>query len=312
MRSVTYKAPAKVILSGEHAVVYGKPALISGLGQYITITVSDGKSDEGTISEIIQPVIEVVQKHLKNASYPEVSISFQNEIPIGRGLGSSAAGAVALTAALVHFYTGKAPEKDLINTLAYKAEKHFHGTPSGADNTTCCFGGLIFYRKEFEFLKTISALNCKLPEAIESKLFLIDTGKPLESTAEMVKQVSLFYNGNPAEADEILYKIEKTTKRMVVSVIKEDIEGFRKAIEENHNYLVQLGVVSQNAINLLSDLKEYGVGKITGAGGKKHGAGFILFLSVDPEKTQLFLQEKRIPFISFIQDFHGVQYQESS
>ncbi len=315
MPSISYKAPAKVILSGEHAVVYGKPALICGLGKYIYVTVSDSGETDSQLLEGSKPVIEAVSSYLQK-KYPEKEfkvpfVSVKNDIPLGRGLGSSAAFAVALSAALLHYFLGEEPSKDTVNSLAYSAEKHFHGTPSGADNTTCCYGGLIFFRKEFEFLKTISALNAKLPEEIESKLLLIDTGKPEEPTSEMVKQVRIFYNKNPIEADEILCKIEKTTKRLVVSVIKEDTKAFREGLQENQNYLQQLGIVSEKAQKMLEQLKELGTGKVTGAGGKNDGAGFILFYAQDTQKTIEYLEKNGIEYIPFIQDFHGVQYQES-
>lgn len=315
MKSVTYLAPAKVILSGEHAVVYGKPALICGLGKYIEVTVSEEGTTDKEIEDFISPVLETIKEYLKKEK-PELKltkpvVNIVNAIPVGRGLGSSAAFAVALTAALLHFHTGKEPDKNIVNSLAYKAEKHFHGTPSGADNTTCCFGGLIFFRKEFEFLKTISALNSKLPDSIEQHLILIDSGRPEESTSEMVKQVRIYYNNNAEEADGILTKIEKVTKRMVVSVVKEDPKAFKEAIIENQSYLEKLGVVSDPTKELLKELSKFGVGKITGAGGKKEGSGYILFYADDRKKTEDFLDQYAIPFINFVQDFHGVHSQKS-
>ncbi len=315
MAAITYKAPAKVILSGEHAVVYGKPALICGLGKYMYVTVSDKGETDTQLLAGSKPVIEAVHTYLKK-NYPDKQlkipvISVKNDVPLGRGLGSSAAFAIALSAALLHYHLGEEPAKDTVNSLAYTAEKHFHGTPSGADNTTCCYGGLIYFRKEFEFLKTISALNAKLPEQIESRLLLIDSGKPVEPTSEMVKQVRIFYNEHPNEADEILCKIEKITKRLVVSVIKEDSKGFCEGLQENQKLLQELGVVSKKAEQLLEQLREYGTGKITGAGGNAEGSGYILFYAHDTAKTKTYLNENGIEYIPFIQDFHGVQYQKS-
>jgi mevalonate kinase len=314
MKFVTYLTPAKVILSGEHAVVYGKPALTLALGKYIEVTVSEEGPSDADVEPFIKPVIETVHEYIKK-EFPDTkliqpSVTVVNAIPIGRGLGSSAAFAVGLSAALLHFYTGKEPDKNIVNTLAYKAEKHFHGTPSGADNTTCCFGGLIFFRKEFEFLKTISALNAKLPETIESHLILIDSGKPEEPTSEMVKQVRMFYNKYPEKAEEILGKIEKLTKRMVVAVVKEDAKSFQEILSENQKYLEMLDVVSDSTKALLKDLSSHGVGKVTGAGGKKNGSGYILFFAKDRKKTEELLGEHGIPFINFVQDFHGVHSQK--
>lgn len=315
MKSITYRAPAKVILSGEHSVVYGKPALIAGLGKYISVTISDSKTnnDHGKLTQsIVNTAKEYVQKAYPSITLTDCSVIVSSEIPLGRGLGSSASLAVAICAALLHFYTGEEPDKNVVNTLAYKAEKLVHGTPSGADNTTVCFGGLIFFRKEFEFLKTISQLNSKLPKNIEDHLLLIDTGKPKETTGEMVKMVRIFYNEHAEEAELLLNKIEKITKRMVVSVVKEDASTFKEAITENQIYLEKLGVVSQSTIDLLKSLKKYGTGKVTGAGGKTDGSGYILFFADNRIEAEQYLQQQNIPFINFVQDFHGVQNQKSS
>lgn len=308
MKAYSYRAPAKVILSGEHAVVYGKPALVSGLGLYCTITIHTGKGKK-SLDKHLQTIHDLVLTYLQKKSpvtKKDFRLQIKNEIPVGRGLGSSAALSVAFIAALLHFYTGQEAEKELINSLAYQAEKHFHGNPSGADNTACCFGGLIYYRKEFEFLKTISALNSKLPKKFEEHLFLIDTGKPAESTAEMVKQVSQLYNKNPKGTDLTIYSIEKATKRLVVSVIKEDSEMFRASIQENGKLLMKLGVVPDRAARMLQSLQKYGVGKITGAGGSTTGGGFILFYATQPDELIEYFNKKEIVYYPFVQDYKGV------
>jgi mevalonate kinase len=307
MSSVSYRSPAKTILSGEHAVVYGKPALIVGLARYCTATVSE--ADSVSFDGFAAPVIDTVTAHLKKRGLEELrpyAVTFDTEIPVGRGLGSSAAAAVSLTAALLHFQTGDVPERELVNSLAYTAEKKYHGNPSGADNTACCYGGLIFFRKEFEFLKTISALNFKLPTAIEDQLYLIDTGKPAETTAEMVKGVSSMYNTHPEATDTLLSHVEKTTKRMVVSVVKEDAAFFRDCIVENQRALEELGVVSESARGLIRDLSPFGTGKVTGAGGRTAGSGFVLFYADEPEAFEARLKEKTIPYFKFAQDHAGV------
>lgn len=315
MRLVTYAAPAKIILSGEHAVVYGKPALLLGIGYHCAVTVSAAKRLDAPLPPHEQIVLDVVRNALKKEKHPlssePVSLSVENAIPIGRGLGSSAAFSAAAVGALLHWYTGKEPSKDRINSLAYIAEKHFHGNPSGADNTASCYGGLIYYRKEFEFLKTISALNAKLPAVFENRLLLIDTGRPEESTAKMVQSVAQRYNSDPQGSDRLLSKIEKCTKRLVVSVVTEDAELFGKCIQENQEHLQALGVVSKAASAMLTQLAGYGVGKVTGAGGKASGGGYLLFYCTDRAATEAYLRSHSLPFLPVVQDIHGVHCRQS-
>lgn len=315
MKTVTYSAPSKVILSGEHAVVYGKPALVTGFALYCTVTISEAEQ-QMEIPQAYARIPEIVEKYLDKHDIPYTkrpfTVDVQFEMPLGRGLGSSASLSVAAIAALLHFYAGKEFDRETVNNLAYQAEKHFHGNPSGADNTTTCFGGLIFFRKEFEFLKTISALNFKIPAIIEEKLILIDTGKPAETTAEMVKGVGKKYNDNPEEMDLAFMKIEKATKRMVVSIVKEDVAFFKQAMEENQAMLEVIEVVSDIAKQMLEELKPFGTGKVTGASGKKEGSGFILFCADDMEGLKAYLDTKNISYYPFRQDYKGLHLVSAS
>lgn len=310
---ISYSAPAKVILSGEHAVVYGKPALVCAINQRLRFTVFERSSQNGNSkkNKTILIIADKIKNYLKEKKIKFIKKIFDykidSQIPIGQGLGSSAALSVAAVAAFLKFYSGKDFDKELINVLAYQIEKEcFHKNPSGVDNTASCFGGLIYYRKEFEFLKNISLLSFKIPKKIEENLFLIDGGKPAETTAEMVETVGKIYNKKPSYVEDLLTEIEKNTKKMVLSIIKEDVSFFQKTIIDNEVYLEKLGVVSKTTKNFLSKLKKFGAGKITGAGGIRCGSGFILFFANDALKLRNYLDEKRISYFKFKEDHNGL------
>lgn len=307
MKKIRYSAPAKVILSGEHAVVYGKPALVSAINKRLTITVMENKNTDPKMAEIILTVKNYLQD--KNIPIKEKNchISIQSDIPIGRGLGSSGALSVVASASLMEFFTGTQYNPEEINNCAYQIEKLFHKNASGVDPTTSCFGGLIYYRKEFEFLKTISSLHAKIPKEIAENLYLIDSGKPKETTAEMVQQVGKMYNYRSKFVESIFQRIERTTKRMVISLMKEDREFFMQTVEENEKLLEKIGVVSASTKKLLETLKSFGVGKITGAGGKKDGSGYLLFYSLEKNKLEKYLQEKNISYLIFNPSQEGVK-----
>lgn len=310
---ISYSAPAKIILSGEHSVVYTKPAFVSAVNLRLKTTVKEGKSEvkDDNLHKAVLYCDKNVKNYLKSKKTKfqerDFIYYFSSEIPRGRGMGSSAAFCVALSASLLHFYTGHAFSKEDINTVAYKSEKFFHGMPSGVDVSASSFGGLIFYRKEFEFLKNISALNFKIPKNIQDNLIIIDTGKPKESTSEMVKIVGKNYNRNPQKMERVFGGIEKTTKKMVVSVIKEDPNLFSDCIEENQLLLDDLGIVSEKTRKLLNQLRSSGVGKVTGAGGLKSSSGLVLFLIKDKEDFQRHKRNLNLKIIKFLQDFEGVK-----
>lgn len=309
MNKISYSAPAKIILSGEHAVVYGKPALISAINLRLTFSVfSTNKKNN---NEIIMIIAEQVKKYLKGKKIKFTDKAFDyhitSEIPIGQNLGSSAALSVASSGALLEFYTGHQFSKDDINSVAYEIEKYFHGKPSGGDNSASCFGGLIYFRKEFEFLKNISSLNIRMPKNINDALYIIDSGRSSETTGELVKRVGELYNKKPNIIGEVLNSIEKETKRIVVSITQESISFFKQSVQENEELLEKLEIVSNKTKKLLNDLKKFGVGKVTGAGGFKTGSGNILFFADRPKVLEGHLNKKNISFIKFTQDFEGVK-----
>lgn len=305
---IRYSAPAKVILSGEHGVVYGKPALAAAINVRLECTASHSGVRQ---NQNIRFILETVKAYLLKKNYklrssdPVLKISSQ--IPSSRGLGSSAAYAVASSAAAFEWYTGQVADKQLINDIAYRIEKRFHTNPSGVDVSASCHGGLIYYRKEFEFLKTISALSIKIPKPIEDNLYLIDSGKPVERTAEMVGLVGRRYNKEPEATRSIFEQMERVTKRMVVSLVKEDVRMFTSCVSENQRLLHQVGVVSKSATGLLQELQKFGTGKITGAGGVSRGSGYILFLAANTTGLEEYLSKRTIGFMKFEQDYEGLK-----
>lgn len=305
--TIIIKAPGKVILSGEHAVVYGKPSIASAIDLYLTFSLQ--KSSTTSKHKKIATISKIVTNYLtKNnilfTSFP-YNFEIDSQIPVGFGLGSSAALSVASVAAFLFFYTGSEPKPEDVNNLAFKAEKLFHTNPSGVDNSASTYGGLIFFRREFEFLKTISALSFKIPKKIEDRLFLINSGKPAEKTKEMVQHVGTMYNKNAKNMERILGEIEKTTKQITVSLIKEDVSFFESTLVKNQAFLSEIGVVSSSAKRLLTDLSKYGVGKITGAGGINQGSGYILFSANDEVGMKTYLQKNNIQFYKFKQSHDG-------
>ena len=317
---ITYSAPGKIILSGEHSVVYGKPAFVTAVNLRLSVTIheckpqikdkpsdSEGKKIHEAVMKIEDTVINYLQKQtkLKKKSF---SYFYKSDIPIGSGMGSSAAFCVATVAALLHFYTGCEHDKQIINSLAYQGEKYFHGMPSGVDVSASCFGGLIFYRKEFEFLKNISSLNFKIPKKIQDQLILIDSGQPVESTEQMVKHVGKRYNENPKLIETVLNTMEKLTKRMVVSIVKEDMRLFQETVQENQKELENLGIVSKQTSELLKNLQAYGVGKVTGAGGITEGSGLIMFFAKNKEGLENYAIKNKLTLLPFEQDFAGVKF----
>src|SRR5574340_775049 len=191
MNPITVSAPGKIHLMGEHAVVYGKPALLAAVNLRLRLSIEPAPtlniiSQEET--NYVRYGVEFLTKEYGLGNIPDIKITVTSDIPAGFHLGSSAAVAVALAGAFM-FYIKKIWNPMAINQLAYEIEKFKHGNPSGGDNTAVTVGGLVWYRKELEFLKSIWQLPFTLPAAL-NHFYLINTGKPRESTKDMVSIVA--------------------------------------------------------------------------------------------------------------------------
>ena len=243
---ISYSAPGKVIISGEHAVVYGKPALVSAINLRLKfrLTILERSCKDGKLEKEILFISKEVKKYLISQNIKFVDSSFdykiESEIPIGRGLGSSAALSVASVATFLEFYTGKRFKKEIVNELAFQVEKHFHQNPSGVDNSAACFGGLIAYQKQV----SLKNLDFKIPKKIEEKLFLIDSGKPEETTGKMVDFVRTRVD------EKILKEIEITTSNLIMSIKKQNEVLFKQCLVKNENLLEKLEIVSEKTKKL--------------------------------------------------------------
>lgn len=275
---ITVSVPGKVHLMGEHAVVYGKPALLAAINKRleVTVTSSDHMEIQTTEStEFVVHALEKIREYFRLSSLPPMKISIVSEIPGGFHLGSSAAAAVGVVAGVTYFLK-KIWNPDVFNHIAYEVEKKQHGNPSGGDNTIVTTGGILWFRKEFEFLKTMWKLDMRIPTSLDH-FFLINTGKPKETTGEMVNLVRLRYKKNPSLMRTWFDKNEDETKRIVSSLREENETQLLDAINRGEQTLEHMGVVSKKVIPCIQAIvSSGGAAKILGGGGKKEGVGFLL------------------------------------
>ena len=159
----TSSAPGKIILFGEHAVVYGRPALAVPVTQvHADVDISDSASAgiwiqapnidlhaELNTLPSDHPIASVIHNlfFLSRVSpFPSLNLNITSTIPVASGLGSGAAVTVALTRALsTHIHYPMTDEQ--INAFAYEIEKLYHGTPSGIDNTVITYAKPVYFVK---------------------------------------------------------------------------------------------------------------------------------------------------------------------
>ncbi len=281
---VTVSVPGKVILMGDHAVVYGKPALIAAVNMRLRATVSGSDRPEiiaveGT--EYIKHILAAVCKHFQINNTPPLRIEISSDIPIGYHLGSSAALGAALVGAL-SYHLKRIWNPTRINQLAYESEKFIHINSSGVDPAAVVSGGLIWYRKELDFLRSIWQLPFKIPVAL-NHFYLIDTGRPKESTGDMVSFVAKQKN-----LKQFLYENEVQTKCLATALKKGDEKTFIDAMQKGERSLEAIGVVSKKVVPIIRNIeKQGGAAKILGGGGRAGGVGYLLCYSHNPPQENI-------------------------
>jgi len=281
-----FTAPGKIILFGEHAVVYGKPAIaipVSGMratawsepGENgITINAMDMnkrfklKTDKNQFSVLAQSILAITDGH-----EPNLTINLTSSLPQGSGMGSSAATSTAVCRALSG-HLGVDLAANEISELVFEAEKIVHGTPSGIDNT------VVAYEMPVYFIKG------QKPETFEpGKLFRLvkgDTGIEA-STKKTVTNVRKAWRNEPALMEGYFDEIEKITRNGKIAIESGNTEQVGELMDENHELLNSIGVGHKILEKLVEIAREKGAlgAKLTGGG----GGGNMVALAED-KKTQ--------------------------
>jgi mevalonate kinase len=301
---IAISVPAKVHLLGEHSVVYGKPALLAAIDKRISITIISSKTTQvkgvkGHVKEVTQ-LLEILETEIKRRiKFKEIKsycITIKSEVPVGSGLGSSAALSAGLTSALLSFL--KIPwDNKTIFDVAYAGEKFFHGNPSGGDLAAVIEGGFLWFRKDSEFLKTFSHLPFKQHKNIK-QFILINSGKPAESTKEMVEKVAKLKISSPQKVQSLFNSQEELTKQMVVALRDGNENSLINCIKLGEKNLENLGVVGKKAKSIIREIEKLGGAvKISGAGGIKDGSGMLLVYCKNLQSILNYAKKKRLEIL---------------
>lgn len=303
-RKIRVSAPGKLILLGEHAVVYGKPAIVAAIAKRCFITLTPHKDKRIEIlsknheQSLDYPAFIISQTldYLKKKSPSGFTLFINSEIPVGSGMGSSSALAVSIAGAILLFL-GEKFDKEKINNIAYLAEQKKHGNPSGVDNSASCYGGLLWFRKETQDLKIISQIPFNISEKTTKNFLTIFTGTPKESTKEMVNMVGEFTKKHPKFTQSIFDQQESLTRQLLVALKNKDREAIKNSIMRGEKNLESLGVVSPRVKSFIRKIeKKGGAAKICGAGGMSKGAGILLAYHEDKNQLEKLARIEKFDF----------------
>ncbi len=305
---VRVRSPGKLILSGEHSVSHGRPALAMAVDRFVEVSV--GKSTtpgwelrfpdlgeirvadpaglpalrvgveeryaaflEGrlTIGDVLDGAGDFLDYTLAvgqeafGLGLRPLAISIESAIPLGSGMGSSAAVASALLTGLAAAKGGR-PTRAGLYELAMAAERTQHGRPSGVDVHMCLHGGCALFQDG-----RVQAEELTLPA-----FTLIHTGQPVSPTGECVARVRDRYLGN----EELWDAFAQVTYAMRSALQAGDAGAVGSAVRENQRLLEHIGVVPEPVKKFIAEIEAAGgSAKVCGAGAVRGaGGGMVIAL----------------------------------
>lgn len=265
-------APAKIILLGEHAAVYGNPVIAATVDLRVFVDVKKRNDAKFSVTEgkntevfdmnrrfiekfpVIAESINRVEGYVNQKSGLDIKIS--SEIPIGKGLGSSASLASALCMAIAGELGHNLTIKEIAN-LSWKVEDIVHKKSSGVDPFTVSYGGIIKYTKG-------NAEKIEIDKNLD--VAIADTGISMD-TGSVVMDVFGLKKRNEKIFDEWLKTMKIIVEEGINFLKNKDYENFAELMNINHGMLNAVGVSSIELERVVFELRKFYKGaKLCGKG----------------------------------------------
>ena len=290
MPAISATFPGKVILFGEHAVVYGSHAIAIPVNQvhsrvvitpiitssagYIDIIAPDINFHQDLLSlDDDNPLAFAIRSTLRKlgiSKSPAFTIRITSDIPIASGMGSGASISCSIAKA-VSTFLGKPLTTPEISEVAYEVEKLHHGTPSGVDNTVIAFNQPIVYKR--------SENPVKLLTGVRLHFVIADSGMK-SLTSQAVGAVSMNREQDKPHFDTLFQAIDQVVMDAVEAIRSGDAHKIGSLMQENQELLQKVGVSNPTLEKLISAAINNGAygAKLSGAG---MGGNIIVLVTDD-------------------------------
>ena len=297
MPAFTARAPGKIILFGEHAVVYGRPALAAPVSQVQAraIVMAEPRAPSGEVrlqapaigldarladlpaGHPLALAVQGVQTELGLGRLPACTLRISSTIPVAAGLGSGAAVSVAVIRALAAFL-GRSLPAERVSALAYEVEKVHHGTPSGIDNTVIAYALPVYFVRG----QAVEVLRLPAPFSV----VIADTGIA-SPTATAVGDLRQAWQANPAPYEALFDgagRIARAARQAIESGRPDELGPL---MDENHALLQQMGVSCPELDRLVLAARGAGAAGAKLSGG---GRGGNMIALAAPEREEAVTQ----------------------
>lgn len=285
-------APGKIIISGEYAVVFGEtgiaiPAPIGIRATFMEDTRKDhldvkwlGIKGNDEWDLYLRRIIGLLER---GRSPFRGTLTVMNQLPLQKGLGSSTALVIAVSRALI----GKGKEAE-----ALAVEDQMNPGHSGIDFAVIWQGKPLLFRRG----NSPVSLQEKILDSAHA--MLIDTGKPNETTPELVAGVKARFEDDP-RIRQAIKTIGKCTERIRKG------EDLRTVFKDHHRAQVTLGIVPKAVQTMITEIERLGgAAKVIGAGGKTGGGGMVLAVHKNLDLITPIARKNRFPLLPLLAALH--------
>jgi len=299
-------AHGKAILFGEHSVVYGHPALAMAIEDALCATRVTARPggvkvhvpawglvcDDGDDSKIAE-ALRLLESLLPGSGGMDLEVA--SYIPMGAGLGSSAALSVLLVKALAHV-RGMDLDLTCVRNTAHALERVFHGNPSGLDDATATYGGLcLFHKGGADRLPFAEQLDTQIHRLhLDPPPLVVADSLVKRSTAEKVAWVRRLREEDPALVNRAFLAMTEALFSGVEAIRTRDRQALGRAMNTCHKALSDLGLSCpelDRMVEVACSAGAYGA-KVTGAGG---GGCIIAFAPGREEAVKQALETAGFP-----------------
>jgi len=270
-------APGKVILFGEHAVVYGRPALAVPVTDVQAVATIDAERPEPGVTVHAHDIGRTIDVGQAEADEPlsltvrntlsalglrldevQLAVHVRSSIPIASGMGSGAAVATAVVRALGK-HLDHPFNADTVSSLVYETEQVYHGTPSGIDNTVVAFQQPVYFRRG----ESIAILEVGQPFWVA----IADSGVP-SLTRQTVAAVRSAWQRCPEAYERLFDEIGALVDTARAAIEGGEVGALGPLMNQNQVLLRQLGVSSPALEGLIEAARKGGAlgAKLSGGG----------------------------------------------
>ena len=273
-------APGKTILFGEHSVVYGEPVIAGAVNKRAVVSIKKSVNENTTLRSRdlhFEAILDTkresytlkygkpgIIRYILNAlskfhDHTPIDINLSINIPIGSGLGSSAAVTVATLAALFKYHNIHYTKESLAND-AHNVEVDVQGMASPLDTLVSTYGGLIYLSREKKPIVFTNHLNTN---------FVIGYTAKYGNTGRMVRNVKLLKDSHPYIVEPIIETMGYIANEARIAILNNNIQKIGELMNINQGLLDSLGVNTPELSRMIYLARRYGAtgSKITGSGG---------------------------------------------